>query len=475
MAIEAYKRRRWQFTKVSIAEILIAIIIFLISLLILWSGVKKWLYKYYYKNALYYYDSNQLQKITESLNSAINWNSESPYPKVFLAKVAANTGDLAKAEELYNKLIDNYDVQDVANVGLGVVYLKRADQEKDNLLKIKLIEKAKGYFLKASKINSDCIETVIGFANATLLEGLESGDLEPAKNAFNKINISKSFATKDGLIDYYTGLGKLYSLDKVSTYTSARNFRIAYQYLPKKGTALIANVINIEAKRYGVGTLTLDDLKKQKTYIDRLFNEAFGLWRSGGQEYAELETPCLNLICALIWAFGVQGDNTTAQNYLMNAKTNFFINCVEPLLTEAQLNLEWSKGRKPNESIGYKRNAKAIFDRIKQANLLSIHESLRNRIKAVIHNNLAVITEYESLFAGGKGGVGLADINEALKIEPENYTINRNKAVILKKMGNDKDAEDCYKKVLDIAGKPDFAKDERLVRDLENLKKFFGK
>ena len=163
-------KKQLRFTTISITEISSAGVLLIISIILLWSSVSKWFVQHHVNNAIHYYDSNQREKVEGSLHSALSWDSTNISALLLLAKIETDKGNLDKAEELYTRIINSEADKTNALIGLGIIYIKRADNESSTATALDHIAKAQKHFQKALSNSSSSSEAQIGIANAHLLE-----------------------------------------------------------------------------------------------------------------------------------------------------------------------------------------------------------------------------------------------------------------------------------------------------------------
>ena len=420
-------KKQLRFTTISITEISSAGVLLIISIILLWSSVSKWFVQHHVNNAIHYYDSNQREKVEGSLHSALSWDSTNISALLLLAKIETDKGNLDKAEELYTRIINSEADKTNALIGLGIIYIKRADNESSTATALDHIAKAQKHFQKALSNSSSSSEAQIGIANAHLLEGNIKETVQTARDAFGKVDFSRPII-KESLIDYYAGVGKLMLLEAAAPDEMVKRFRSAYQY-SQGSISLLANLINAEAE----WAMTIPFNKPISVEAD-LNNRISGiiiLWQSNPEVYKELEIPTVNLITSVATAMGT------------------------------------SAGATRRDSI---ENNLDLLSRFFDSKLEQIISDLSKERRTSLINNIAISMEYKALLKKEQlyRDNAIKYLKIALSIEPDDYTLNRNLAVLLRRKGNINEATTFYKKAAEAS------KNTKLTSiDMEKLNAYF--
>src|SRR5215831_10048638 len=254
MAIEKIEGTpKIEWTTSTLIQLGVAIVLVLLSGLFGWLAFANWRFKVNLVEGYQEYDRGRPPvAIKRPLEAALSWRPSHTGARELLAKVLCDEGALEAARKHYKMLeMQGYKVPQVS-IALGVLALKEVEPLNQPKQIEALVNEAAGYFKQAPGVPE--AEIGIGHCDLVLARKLGNpGYYTRAQGTFTKIQTamekSKEFRaqiTRDGLIDYYTGLGKaLASGDKFDEGARAA-FMACYQYTPAWSLPM-SNVLALEA------------------------------------------------------------------------------------------------------------------------------------------------------------------------------------------------------------------------------------
>jgi tetratricopeptide (TPR) repeat protein len=431
-----------EWTTTALVSVGIALLLVILALVLGWFGFSNWRFKSNLLEGYQEYDRGHAAIARKSIEAALSWRPNHTGARQLLAKLLCDEGKLSEARAQYERLVTQGYAAPQVQIGLGVLALK----EVETLDKPKAIEamvaEASGYFKKASGVP----EAEIGQGHCELVLARKLNDpshIVKARALFDKVQAamekSREFragVTRDGLVDYYTGLGKaLASSDKVEDGAAAA-FRACYQYTPT-WTLPMANVLAVEARRVSQSTDGNDALLKQQGDINALRSQARTLINAERDSTmkAALREQWLAYSLAVAQAWGRVGNLTELQNVIRDTQSVGGVEQrLEPALLDAQIRGELAAKDDPNLATqdSYVTKATGLYTEL----LPKIPSDDANKERrATALNNLGWTQAWrggyqnsENLYTQAVGRLG-----EALKLTPEDYVLNRNMAVVLKR------------------------------------------
>ncbi|MBV8881921.1 MAG: hypothetical protein JO332_18325, partial [Planctomycetaceae bacterium] len=279
--------------------------------------------------------------------------------------------------------------------------------------------------------------------------------------------------TRDGLVDYYTGLGKALAGGEKYDEGARDAFRACFQYLPTSVSVLpMANVLALEARRFAAFPEGNEALLRLQPDINGLRNQAGSVWKSlrNPAEKERLREPWLMYSLALAQAWGRAGNANEMQSIVKDlASVGGFEQRMEPYLLEAMVRTELATAADPSAAAQEAAATKAQQTYGELLAKLPADEAWRER-RAVALNNLAWMIAFRGGYAGSDATYQQAvqKLNEALKLAPDDYLINRNLAVVLRRL---KKAPPVLAPVVEKC-RAAVEKDKQWADDFEILKKY---
>ncbi len=489
MAIEKVKTKQLEWTPQSLIQVAVAGVLVVISLILGYASFRKFMLKRSFANALEFYDSGRIGNAVPALEEALGWNPEHHVARELLAKIKTEAGDLPKAEEEYKALYQGeYPRKETVCVGLGVIELKRADQEfkeRDAAAEWKAAEphvkQALVWFQEAKKANPQIPEAEIGRWHCELMSVRRApGGIDPARARAVADGLEKVLkiltggaeagkaVTREGLVDLYAGLGWCNAVQGGYSESAAKYFKACYQYAPKWVLPRI-NMIYIDAQRFAEGNFSHADLKGMENLIRRERNEIQTLWRTQAAVYGALEEPWFQYCLATAYAFGIRKDISTYNNLAHGLTTDQKLGTrMEPHFLSAAIQYRFAteKDLDPVSRNMYMDQLYGVLDKFRQNEQLQKNTAVR---AAVLHN-LGFAKEWQG--AWNKRAVeyeaAITQWKEAAKLV-DCYETNRNLAVLYKRNNKQVEAQEFYVKAQKFI--PDL-KDARLQEDAANFKEF---
>lgn len=190
------------FMAAGLAILAVAVVIFYLSLVD--YGLKS-----NYNSGLHLHDTNQAPAAVRQFEDALWWKSDHHWAREGLAKIYAESNELDRAEQQYRQLLARGHRAAYVHVGLGVVALRRADQEKEPAVALKHADAALASFQAAGSVP----EAAAGRGLTLLLIATRSNNpakLFEARSAFDealKAAEAGQKMTRSGLLDLYAGYG----------------------------------------------------------------------------------------------------------------------------------------------------------------------------------------------------------------------------------------------------------------------------
>ncbi|HVR86499.1 MAG TPA: hypothetical protein VMU54_19405 [Planctomycetota bacterium] len=471
---------KMEWTPVVIVQLAAAALLVLLSCLFCWLAFANWRFKSNLVEGYQEYDRGRPSSAKGPLEAALSWRQDDTGARELLAKLLCDEDRLDAAEMQYQRLkAQGYSVPQV-NVGLGVIALKKVEAVEKPKAAEALVAEAAGFF----KLASGTPEAEIGLGHCELVLARKLNDpahYAKAQAIFGKIKAVmdqkreiRAEITRDGLVDYYTGLGKaLASGDKYDE--GARDaFRACYQYMPASVSVLpMANVLALEARRFASFSEGLDALAKLQPDINGLRNQTRTIWASLNRNQAEkdrLREPWLMYSLALAQAWGRAGNINEMQSIVRDlASVGGFESRLEPFILEALVRTELATANDPNPGTQESLCSKAQQTYQELLQRLPSDEANRDR-RVRVYNNLGWMLAFRGGYASSEASYlqAVQRLNEALRIAPEDYVVNRNMAVVLKRFKKPPFATAPFVEKCAAA----VEKDKQWAEDFEIVKKY---
>ncbi|HLF92909.1 MAG TPA: hypothetical protein VJB14_05580 [Planctomycetota bacterium] len=439
MAIDKIESKKYEFTKEAMLQLGIAGVLVVASLVLGWAAFSKWRFKSSLVAGYRAYESYQLSTAKRELESAISWNPEHVGAREVLAKVLVDAGgpELSAAEGHYRKIRELGGDSSAAKVGMGVIYLKRAELATAPKEVQDLVAKATAEFQAAS----DLPEGNIGVGHGLLLLSQKLGNPKLLADARVKFEAArkelggKSAAriSRDGLIDYYSGLGRAFSTEDPRDLEVARDAFQSCMQLARRWETPRANMMALEGRQWAVWKGPLAEITALEASVNVRRKLMGSYWRdSRDQElFKKHARPWMAWSLAFAQALARAGNDRAAAAIFNEIRGNeHFKDFPEPFLAESRFHCDvvTRDGIKPAERENAAKLAFQPLDGLLKK-LSAVDDAGKER-KALAHNAMAVMR-----FLQGTSGYKSAQENlgDALKLFPEDYVYNRNLLVLLKR------------------------------------------
>jgi tetratricopeptide (TPR) repeat protein len=443
MAIEkAAGAPKVEWTTPSLVSIGVALLLVLLSLLLGWFGFSNWRFKSNLLEGYQEYDRGHSANARKLMEAALSWRPKHTGARVLLAKLLCDEGKLSDSRTQYNKLLESGYSGPEVHIGLGVLALKEVEgADKPKVIEA-MVAEASGEFRKAAGVP----EAEIGQGHCELVLARKLNDpshVAKAQTLFEKVQTAmekdrgfRAGVTRDGLIDYYSGLGKaLASSDKPDERASAA-FRACFQYTPG-WTLPMANVLAVETRRLSQSSDGNDALLKAQADINALRTQTRGIMNAERDltMKAVLREQWLMYSLAVAQAWGRAGNVNELQNVVRDTQSaGGFDGRLEPALLEAQIRGDLAAREDPSAATqdSYVTKASGLYNELLPR--IPNDEANKQR-RATAWNNLGWVLAWRGGYQNSESFYTQAvqKLNEALKLFPEDYLLNRNMAVVLKR------------------------------------------
>jgi hypothetical protein len=443
MAIEkppAAPKMEW--TPAVIIQLAVAGVLVLLSFLFCWLAFANWRFKTNLVEGYQEYDRGRPQSAKAPIEAALSWRPDHTGARELLAKLLCDEDRLSDAELQYQRLKQQgYNVPQV-NVGLGVIALRRVDPADDAKKVQARVAEAMAFF----KLAEGTPEAAIGLGHCELVLAQKLNDrahsaraqamFAQIKNVMDKDRAIRAMITRDGLVDYYTGVGKaLAGGDKYDE--AARDaFRACFQYLPPTVSTLpMANVLALEARRFATFSEGSEALTKLQPDITALRNQAGNMWK-GLRNQAEkdrLREPWMMFSLALAQAWGRAGNIDEMHRIVADlGGVAGFESRMEPFVLEAMVKTELATAADLNPGTQESLCAKTQQTYSELLQRLPTDDANRER-RVCAYNNLGWMMAFRGGYSGNEASYlqAVQKMNEGLRIAPDDYILNRNLLVVL--------------------------------------------
>jgi len=243
--------------------------------------------------------------------------------------------------------------------------------------------------------------------------------------------------TRDGLVDYYTGLGKALSASDKIDEGAAAAYRACFQYTPGWSVPM-ANVLALEARRFAAFAEGNDALLRMQGDINLLRNNArviLGALKNQDEDKKFLRESWLMFSLALAQAWGRAGNMKEMETIVRDLQgTREFDGRLEPYLLDAQIRTELALKDDPSAVTQDQTVTKATAAYTELISKLPSDDANKER-RAVAQNNAGWTLAWRGGFANNEGQYTQAQqrLTESLRLFPDDYVYNRNMAVLLKR------------------------------------------
>ncbi|HYF00563.1 MAG TPA: tetratricopeptide repeat protein, partial [Planctomycetota bacterium] len=240
MAIERVDKAKMEFTPVTLALLGVAGVLTVVALVVFYLAYGNWRFKTELTEGYEAYDRGVPGRAATALKDALGWRPAHRGARELLAKIAVESGNLEEARAHYEALQKHGHDSHRVRVGLGVVALRKADATEEPKQVQELVKLAQDHFKSAS---GALPEADLGLGHAELLLAArlrEPARVDAARKIFEKVRAAldsdaglRARITRDGLVDYYAGLGRVLSQGAAYDPAAAQAWRACLQYSPR--------------------------------------------------------------------------------------------------------------------------------------------------------------------------------------------------------------------------------------------------
>ncbi|MBI2900167.1 MAG: hypothetical protein HYY17_08270 [Planctomycetes bacterium] len=447
MAIAKIKGKKLEMTPRAIAELCAAGALAIVAVVFLLAGVNRFRLRRSMNAALEKHDTNHRAPAIEECRSALERDENYHPARQLLAKVlveegGSDPGKLAEAEKEYQTLLQKgYDKAN-AHVGLGVIFLLRADAANDAKPVSDFASKARAAFDAARKADASCMEAEIGLLHVRLLLAVHPatrqgnpadvrGDFDKLRARLESAEAVRSRITREGLLDLYAGLGRALAGEGNSR-ESARSLRTCLVYAPQWTTPL-GNLAYLDAQRIMAEPPARAELENDRNLLSftALLQNAASVPRADSDFLKEANAT---REIALSYAYGLSEDFGWLVDKLERAGPTRYdslsvsafawIRSWQRLLERKDVSNRTGRASKAAEAV----KALLAHERMKDPKNPERLVALNNA--GVLYTDSAVINRAPHHFPPAEKA-----FQEALAIDKGNYRVNRNMAILQKWTG----------------------------------------
>jgi len=478
MAIEKIEGTpKVEWTAQTLISLGVSLLLVIVSGLLGWFAFSNWRFKSNLVEGYQEYDRGHAATSRKMMEAALSWRPEHTGARELLAKILCDEGKLSEARTQYNQLVARGYNKPQVFIALGVIALKEVEAlEKPKAIEA-MVAEASGAFRKAAGVP----EAEVGQGHCELVLARKLNDpshYQKARAQFDKVQTamekSREFRagiTRDGLVDYYTGLGKaLASSDKVEE-GAAAPFRACFQYTPTWSLPM-QNVLALEGRRFYQFSDTNDALVKMQPDINALRNQARTIFNAikAGPEKDAYREQWLMFSLALGQAWGRAGNLNELQNIVRDLQSSGgYDGRMEPMLLESQVLTELALRDDPNPSVqdGFVTKCTAGYNNL--LGKLPNDDASRER-RAIAFNNFAWTVAWRGGYVSSESlySQAVQRLTEALRLYPDDYVYNRNMAVVLKRFKKPPSQPAVFVDKCRAAA----AKDAQWAEDFDKLQKY---
>jgi hypothetical protein len=425
------KKAKFEATPTAYLQFGIAITMVLASLVLGWQAFAKWQFKRNLLEGYATYDSNRQALAKPALVSALGWNDQHAGARELLAKIRIEEGSYNEAEQELQKLISQgYDRPQV-HVSLGVILLKKAAKAANAAEATTLVTQAQAEFGKAGSIP----EAAIGRGHAELLLAWKLSDSAryvPAHAIFEKLRTdfgNKAYreqCTREGLVDYYSGLGKVLAMKGKYDAGASAAFRSCYQYAPS-WLLPMTNVLRVEAQRFSESNFSHTQLLEMKSDTDAFRRATEQQWKTDPR-FKELKEPWMQYALSVAFAYLRAGSINEYEVLVSGITSALGDEYLEPYVLDAyaRVSLVFAP-----DSKGAVREAR-IYQGMHACNILVSKTAINEEANKELKSRALCVLSFLEATRGVTTGLAqvqadaVTHAEAAAKLFPKNYTYNRN-------------------------------------------------
>jgi tetratricopeptide (TPR) repeat protein len=441
MAIEKVESKKTEWTKPTLLQLGVAGGIAAVSLVVAYFAFVNWRFKANLVSGYELYDQGQITGAQQDLEAAVGWKPSQPGARELLAKIYCDTGKLDKAEEQYKVLIAQGVSEPEVRASLGVVYLKKADRAKESKDVVTWVKQAQDEFTAAGE---GVPEAAIGMGHGELLLAAKLNDpkhLAEAAKFFKKTREAmenreyRAKITRDGLIDYYSGLGKVLSSGATYDPAAAVAFKVCSLYAPR-WTQPRANVLALEARRFAESTKeTAESLAAVEKETTALRNDMGNMWKKSRDLEETMRDPWMMYVLSLAKAYARAGKlDKHDQLYREVIDTGKFADSPLPHLIDARILCDLAPVEEPFQEKVVIDAIQVLETRLLRTLTAADPESKDKRARTL--NALAWMKAWrgESQNRDDYRRMAKTHLEDAIKLFPDDYVYNRNLLLVLKRI-----------------------------------------
>ncbi len=458
--------KKFEWTPQVMIQLGAAGVLVILSLLFGYLAFARWRFKVNLMDGFRAHDSRATEQ-RKPLLAAHDWDPEHPGALQVLAKVECESGRLAEAERAYQKLgTDRASVR----AGLGVVHLRKALAATDPAEVRRLV----GQAMQAFKAAAGIPESDIGLGHCELVLAYKVGEttrMSTARTLFAKVKAGldaredyRRAITREGLLDYYAGLGKAASSAPKHDPAARESYRICSQIearwaVPQK-SAIAAEAIRFARWK----DASPQQLSEAKADAMKLLLDFSNKWKSNAQMWGEFKEQWMTLALSAAQAYGRAGMAKEFTEFLEQVtRAGGFNDRIEPFQVEAAGRSALALREDSSLTVNARSNlvgaAFAACDRLLPR--LKAENDPKNEWRARTLNMMGVFEAWRA--ANLKQPIvnqrALDRFNQALKLAPDEYAYNRNAALVLKRQRKPQTAIQPYLDKAKAAATGENAKD----------------
>jgi tetratricopeptide (TPR) repeat protein len=472
---------KMEWTMATIVQLAASGVLVLLSLLFGWLAFSNWRFKSNLIEGYEEVDRGRPLAAKAPLEAALSWRKDHAGARELLAKLLCDEDKLDDARKEYLILKGMGHAVPQVHVGLGVITLKEAESLDKSKVEA-LVKEAEASFKSAAGTP----EAEIGLGHCELVLARKLNDpahYAKAQAIFAKIRgvmdqkrDIRAEITRDGLVDYYAGLGKALSGGEKVDDGAREAFRACVQYLPASVSVLpLANLLSLEARRFAAFSEGNDALLKLQAEAAALRNQTGSLWRGlkNQSERERLREPWMMYSLALAQAWGRAGNTNEMQSIVRDlASAPGLESRLEPAILEAMVRAELAvqTEQTPAQQEAQAAKAQQTYNEL-IAKLPADDANRENRVRA--YNNQAWMLAFRGGYSNSEAMYtpAVQKLNEALRLAPDDYIVNRNLAIVHSRFKKPLTAPSGYLEKCRAAAE----KDKQWAEDFEILRKVLEK